>query len=77
MKNPTDPKIATDPKMLSERVIFPISRDMLERIEDYRYRRRIPSRADAIRRLIELSLNIEAQVMAVPAGVSKPRLPDE
>jgi metal-responsive CopG/Arc/MetJ family transcriptional regulator len=50
------------PKSLSERVIFPISRDMLDRIDDYRYRRRIPSRADAIRRLIELSLNIEAHL---------------
>jgi hypothetical protein len=57
---------ASDPKALSERVIFPVSRDMLERIDDYRYRRRIPSRANAIRRLIELSLNIEAQ-FAEPA----------
>jgi metal-responsive CopG/Arc/MetJ family transcriptional regulator len=58
----------TDPKMLSQRVIFPISRDMLERIDDYRYRRRIPSRAEAIRHLIELSLQIDAQMMAPPTG---------
>jgi metal-responsive CopG/Arc/MetJ family transcriptional regulator len=68
-------KAPTDPKMLSERVIIPISRDMLERVDDYRYRRRIPSRAEAIRHLIELSLNIDAQMLAPPPG--KRRSPEE
>jgi len=44
---------------LGERVIIPISKDMLARIEDFRFGRRIPSRAEAMRRLIEAGLRAE------------------
>ena len=35
---------------------FPADADVLKRIDDYRYENRIPSRSEAIRRLIEESL---------------------
>lgn len=39
-----------------ERVITPMDRKLVERIDDFRYARRIPSRAEAIRQLIEAGL---------------------
>lgn len=38
------------------RIITPIPRSLLEAIDDYRFTARLPSRAEAIRRLIELGL---------------------
>jgi metal-responsive CopG/Arc/MetJ family transcriptional regulator len=38
------------------RVITPIPNALLARIDDYRFKARLPSRAEAIRRLIELGL---------------------
>jgi metal-responsive CopG/Arc/MetJ family transcriptional regulator len=35
---------------------FPADADLLERIDDYRYEKRIPSRSEAMRRLIEEGL---------------------
>jgi hypothetical protein len=40
----------------SPRIIIPLSRELLERIDDFRYEHRIPSRAEAIRQLIEAGL---------------------
>lgn len=45
----------------SERVITPMPRSLVKAIEDYRYEARIPSRAEAIRRLIELGLQAAQQ----------------
>jgi metal-responsive CopG/Arc/MetJ family transcriptional regulator len=42
-----------------ERVILLVPSRLLERIDTFRYSRRIPSRAEAIRRLIESSLKAE------------------
>jgi metal-responsive CopG/Arc/MetJ family transcriptional regulator len=38
------------------RIITPIPRELLEAIDDYRFAERMPSRAEAMRRLIELGL---------------------
>jgi metal-responsive CopG/Arc/MetJ family transcriptional regulator len=43
-----------------ERIITPMPRRLLERIEDFRYAQRIPTRAQAIRRLIEAGLKWHA-----------------
>ena len=40
-----------------ERVITPMSESMVKAIDDFRFAERIPSRAEAIRRLIELGLD--------------------
>ena len=40
----------------SERVITPMPKSLVEKVDDFRYKERIPSRAEAIRRLIELGL---------------------
>ena len=40
----------------SERVITPMPPSLLKAIDDYRFAERIPSRAEAIRRLIENGL---------------------
>lgn len=38
------------------RIITPMPQALVDRIDDYRFKERIPSRAEAIRRLIELGL---------------------
>ena len=38
------------------RILITVDDDLLERIFDYRYENRIPSRSETIRRLIEQSL---------------------
>lgn len=43
----------------AERVIIPLSRRLLDRIDDFRFGHRLPSRAAAIRRLIETGLRHE------------------
>ena len=40
----------------SERIITPMPKSLVERIDDYRFQERIPSRAEAIRRLVEIAL---------------------
>jgi hypothetical protein len=40
----------------SERIITPMSQSLVATIDDYRFSRRLPSRAEAIRRLIEMGL---------------------
>ena len=39
------------------RIITPIPQPLLERIDDYRFAHRLASRAEAIRRLLELALD--------------------
>jgi hypothetical protein len=52
------------------RVITPIPKPLLAAIDDYRFAARLPSRAEAIRRLIEIGLKAaaEAQEPARDAG---------
>lgn len=45
----------------SERVITPMPPSLVRAIDDYRFSRRVPSRAEAIRRLIERGLTAEQQ----------------
>src|SRR5438045_9767658 len=57
------------------RVITPIPKPLLARIDDYRFENRLPSRSEAIRRLIETGLG---KATAVPSaagggGARKPR----
>lgn len=42
-----------------QRVVTVMPRRLIERIDDFRYGRRIPGRAEAIRRLIETGLRCE------------------
>lgn len=42
----------------SERVITPMPKSLVEKIDDYRFKERIPSRAGAIRQLVEKALAI-------------------
>lgn len=44
----------TDPK--DTRIITPMPQSLVDRIDDYRFRNRIASRAEAIRKLIEAAL---------------------
>ena len=45
---------------ISGRIITPMSQQLLQAIDDYRFANRLPSRADAIRRLIQAGLKAEA-----------------
>jgi hypothetical protein len=47
--------MVTDNK--DQRVIIPMSAAMVEAIDDWRFANRIPTRAEAIRRLLELGLD--------------------
>jgi len=40
----------------SERIITPMPQSLVQAIDDFRFNQRAPSRAEAIRRLIELGL---------------------
>ncbi|MGC8526154.1 hypothetical protein [Acidiphilium sp.] len=41
---------------ISERIITPMPKSLVQAIDDYRFSERMPSRAEAIRRLLELGL---------------------
>ena len=41
-----------------ERLAVPLSRELVELIDDFRYANRIPSRSEAIRQLIERGLRV-------------------
>jgi metal-responsive CopG/Arc/MetJ family transcriptional regulator len=43
-------------RMAPERIAIPMPPDLLKQIDDYRWTNRLPSRAAAIRKLIELGL---------------------
>jgi metal-responsive CopG/Arc/MetJ family transcriptional regulator len=45
----------------SERIITPMPKSLVKTIDDYRFAQRSPSRAEAIRRLIELGLEAAKQ----------------
>jgi hypothetical protein len=47
--------MVTDNK--DQRVIIPMSAAMVEAIDDWRFANRIPTRAEAIRRLLELGMD--------------------
>jgi metal-responsive CopG/Arc/MetJ family transcriptional regulator len=51
-----------------QRVIIPMSAELIAAIDDYRYANRLPSRAEAIRSLIELGLQTIAQADQAPAS---------
>lgn len=51
---------------LTERVITPMSRALLAAVEDYRYSQRIPSRSEAIRRLLDQALKLEGEKRQAP-----------
>lgn len=61
------------------RIITPMPQALVDRIDDYRFKERIPSRAEAIRRLVEKGLNRDAghvvgsgsRPIAAGGGVSK------
>lgn len=44
----------------SERVITPMPKSLVAAVDDYRFSNRVPSRAEAIRRLIEFGLEAAA-----------------
>src|SRR5262249_57117705 len=46
---------------LTERIIFPASKEMVQEIADYRFEHRIESRSEAIRRLIAAGLKAEGK----------------
>lgn len=45
---------------------FPADADLLKRIDDYRYENRIPSRSEAMRRLIEEGLRAQEKTDSKP-----------
>lgn len=52
-----------------DRIVVPMPRQLVERIDDFRFSRRLPSRAEAIRQLIEAGLKSFGQTKE-----SKPKL---
>lgn len=52
----------------SERVITPMPKSLVEAIDDYRFAERVASRAEAIRRLIEIGLEAAAKVRTEAAA---------
>ena len=54
---------------MSERIITPMPKALLEAVEDYRFSNRIGSRSEAIRRLLDQALEVERQ----KAGESEAR----
>ncbi|MDO9714028.1 hypothetical protein [Paracraurococcus lichenis] len=44
----------TEPK--SERIITPLPKSLVDAIDDYRFTNRLPSRAEAMRRILEAGL---------------------
>ena len=51
----------TPDELLTERVIFPVSKAMLQAITDYRFENRIDSKSEALRRLVEAGLKAESK----------------
>jgi hypothetical protein len=52
--------------MHDPRVIVPIPPDLLQAVEDWQYTNRLPSRAEAIRRLLEAGVGQEQAKTAPP-----------
>ncbi len=53
--------------MHDPRVITPIPPDLLQAVEEFRYTNRLPSRAEAIRRLLEVGVGQEQAKADPPA----------
>jgi hypothetical protein len=51
--------------MHDPRIITPLPRDLLKAVEDWQYVNRLPSRAEAVRRLLKAGVGQE-QVKAAP-----------
>ena len=58
----------------SERVITPMPKSLVEAIDDYRFANRMPSRSEAIRRLVRLGLEA-AEKAAAGDGLPDHRTP--
>jgi metal-responsive CopG/Arc/MetJ family transcriptional regulator len=54
--------MAKPPSQTVDRIVAPMRRELVERIDDFRFARRIPSRAEAIRRLIEAGLEAAERI---------------
>jgi metal-responsive CopG/Arc/MetJ family transcriptional regulator len=52
---------------------FAVDEKLLKRINDFRFDNRIENRSEAIRRLVELGLDVHEQKAAAPAKPSKKR----
>jgi metal-responsive CopG/Arc/MetJ family transcriptional regulator len=55
------------PEEKDPRVILPMSRELLQRVDDFRFENRLNSRAEAIRRLLESALKAAKRPPAKPA----------
>jgi metal-responsive CopG/Arc/MetJ family transcriptional regulator len=55
----------------TQRVIVPLPSALLKRVDDWRYDHRLPSRAAAIRELLESGLSL----MSVPIAIQPKRKP--
>ena len=53
------------------RVLLTLDDDLLERIDDFRYNGRIPSRSEAVRRLIVKGLEAFENAPSTPPALSK------
>lgn len=49
----------SEEKSFPERVIIPMTKDMVERVQNYRFMHRLESRSQAIRQLVEIALKSE------------------
>jgi len=58
-----------------ERVITPMSQSLVAAIKDYRWERRLESRAGAVRELLELGLEAARQRRVLDDGVDKTEAP--
>jgi hypothetical protein len=55
----------------SERLQVMLTVDELRAVDDWRFRRRMPSRASAIREILRIGLSAEGEVLAEPGTKSK------
>lgn len=46
---------------VAERIVVPVDAEMLERIKDYWHERRFNNRSEAVRRLIQIGLEVESK----------------
>ena len=51
------PRIIGTMSAKDDRIVTPMPRKLVERIDDFRFSHRLPSRAEAIRQLVEAGLN--------------------
>jgi metal-responsive CopG/Arc/MetJ family transcriptional regulator len=51
----------TDDTATATRVVIPMTPDLLEQVDNYRFTNRSPSRAAAIRELLEIALTVKTK----------------